>query len=363
MSKKFEFKISGVGANAYHDGQLQCNYIYASSNYEHEPEGQPDYAEVLEVERPYNPMMVNYSENPTYGITNEEGVFALAQGGNEFSIFRREYTIYERFNLKNRELETKTYVGPWEPVAIKIDTSYFRDFNITAGRKYQYILIPESVDNRQQFANVTDDPESIYKGTGIPVSTDWNFWSLTELIPVENTTDAPIVKRTYKADINNIWLFKYSLETGDQTQNFSKSDIQNLGQFVKMGYGKQNYISGNVSCLLGSEIVPYTEIGYIERMRGSIRTPLSGNEKIHMLQEWRKIAFSPNPKLLKDIKGQSWIVQIVSNSNTPRNFYKDQPDSISFSWKQIADTENVVIVGSGDSLPDLGACASDWHKI
>ena len=363
MSKKFEIKISGVSADAYHDGQLQCNYFYASSNYDHVSEGEPDYSEILAEERPYNPMIANYSADSTYRTAAMEGVFALTEGGNQFSIFRREYSVYERVNPANYEREIKTYVGPWEPVAIKIDTSFFRDFNITAGRSYQYILYPETIDHEQQFANVTTDPDSLYVGTGIPVPTQWNFWSLAELIPVENTADVPIVKKTYKVDINNIWLFRYSLETGDQTQNFSKSEIQNLGQFINMGYGKQNYISGNVSCLLGSEIVPYTELGYIERMRGSIKTPLSGNEKVHMLREWRKIAFSPNPKLLKDIKGQSWIVQIVSNSNTPRNFYKDQPDSISFSWKQIADTTNVVIIGAGDSLPDLGACASDWHKI
>ena len=40
-----------------------------------------------------------------------------------------------------------------------------------------------------------------------------------------------------------------------------------------------NNISGDVSCFLGSEIVPYSSNGYIERMRNSIRAPLSTNEK------------------------------------------------------------------------------------
>ena len=44
---------------------------------------------------------------------------------------------------------------------------------------------------------------------------------------------------------------------------------------------------------------------YIERLRASREKPLSTNEKIKMLQQWRAFVASPNPKLLKDIKGQA----------------------------------------------------------
>ena len=52
-------------------------------------------------------------------------------------------------------------------------------------------------------------------------------------------------------------------------------------------------------------------------------------------------------QLLKDIKGQSWIVQIFSSSNRAKNFYYNQPDTITFQWKQIADPSNVIIYGEG----------------
>ena len=64
-----------------------------------------------------------------------------------------------------------------------------------------------------------------------------------------------------------------------------------------------------------------------------------------MLEQWRTLVASKNPKLLRDMKGQSWIVQIMSGSNTSKNSYFNQPDTISFSWKQVADTKNVVIYG------------------
>ena len=285
---------------------------------------------------------------------------------NEYSIYRREYRKYERRAATPGALtpETATYQGAWEPVALRVkrQDSPLRDFNVKAGHSYQYIIYKtKDATARQNFANPT--VIGPYIDTGIPVKTSWDEWSLVELEPVENAVDAPILRKTFRADLDNIWLFKYSLETGSQNQNFQKSEIQTLGRYQKIGYGRMNNISGDVSCFLGSEIVPYSSNGYIERMRNSIRAPLSTNEKALMLEKWRKIAFSPNPKLLKDMKGQSWIVQIMSSNNTPKNFYADQPDTISFSWKQIDSTDDVIIVGDGDTLPSLCGINSIWEEV
>lgn len=364
MARKIEFSISGVGADAYHDGQLKCHYMYVSSNANHKDEGEVTYTTFLSTYRNEFPIALNFTIDSTLNVDSVEGAAALTESGNYFSVYRREYQTYERVirdpNDDSLKTEVETYQGPWEPVAIKTTRSLFRDFNITAGRSYQYILYPGSTITDQQYANATS--EGTYAGTGIPVETGWNEWSLIELKPVANNVDAPILRKTYEVDLDNVWLFKYSLETGSQNQNFQKSEIQTLGQYQQMGYGKLNYMSGDVSCLLGSEIVPYSAQGYIERMRSSIYAPLSTNEKAYMLREWRKIAFSPNPKLLKDMKGQSWIVQITSNSNTPKNHYMNQPDTISFSWKQIDDTDNIVILGDGGQLPKKGEFGTIWKK-
>jgi len=85
----------------------------------------------------------------------------------------------------------------------------------------------------------------------------------------------------------------------------TKNEVQTLGQFSRISHGKTNNISGEVSCLLGSEIIPMSKTGYIERLAQSRYTPLSTNEKIKMLQQWRNIVYSKNPKLLRDIKGQA----------------------------------------------------------
>lgn len=369
-----------------------------------------------------NPFMLNYKKDSALGLSEHFGAYLNAEEvAASYSIYRREYDIYQKpgvkiqgyfrrgefyFNTGNRsaasvkmtprpgyiyidiptqyayqyDFKTQHYVltdiykefkGEWQPVVVNSNTGFVRDYNITSGRSYQYILYPAFTEgyseNKQVFANAegavfVEDPDVIGQGRtmmgspetahlyGSPVKTNWDEWSIVELIP-QNTNDsnAPdTIKKVYKANLDQLWLFKYSLETGGQTQNISRTEFQTLGQYPKFGYGKMNYASGDVSALLGSEIIPYNKKQrYIERLSGARVNPLSTNEKIEMLKQWRKLVNSKNPKLLKDIKGQSWIVQIMGSSNKPQNFYQNQPDTISFQWKEIGSTDNVIIYGDG----------------
>ena len=83
-----------------------------------------------------------------------------------------------------------------------------------------------------------------------------------------------------------------------------------------------------------------------------------------MLKAWKAFAYSKNPKLLKDMKGQSWIVQLESPTCTTNNYIYGHPTQISFSWKQIASRDGAVIYGDG--LTELGVpgqCGSRWLPI
>ena len=372
MGKRISVRLSGVynnenesdtsKINGAKNGRTRCSYIYITSDASAVISSENlTYEKILTDQREYNPILITYEEDSIRRVNQYNGLYGLSESGNSYSFYRREYEEYERTyydpETKTTKTETKTFEGEWKPVAVNVDSASLRDFNITNGRTYQYILYPNYTAQKQQYGLSPTTSISLEQAhlKGDSFSTNWYEWSLVELIPLENEIDAPIVKKTYKADVNNIWLFKYGLNTGSETQNLSKTEISTLGTYPKIGYGIKNYISGDVSCYLGSEIVPYDE-GYIERMRDSIKTPLSTNEKVRMLEKWRKIVYSKNPKLLKDIKGQSWIVQIFSGSNTTNNFYRNQPDTISFSWKQIEDPENCIIYGSGEKIEKTGEC-------
>jgi hypothetical protein len=61
-------------------------------------------------------------------------------------------------------------------------------------------------------------------------------------------------KYTFKASEEDVWLFKYNHTPSSQKHNFVKSEQRNLSAYPRFSQGTQNNISGEVSCLLGSEI-------------------------------------------------------------------------------------------------------------
>lgn len=267
--------------------------------------------------------------------------------------------------------KARVYQGEWEPVILDTFLSSGYDFNVCNNKTYQYILFvgqetPTSVEEEetpatQIFANSSSNyvvwhPDETHTSQGwleqggedtamtlgAGITPKWEEWSICELLPQRSDGEHKI----YRVDSSQIWRFKFSLETGSEKQNIARSDYQTLGKFPKIGYGNGNYDSGDVSALMGSEIVYGSNAQYVERMNSSRLSPLSSNEKAKMLSEWKAFVASSNPKLLKDIKGKSWIVQIMSSENSVKNFYRDTPDTISFQWKQIAETKNVMIYDS-----------------
>ncbi len=451
-TRRFAVKFGGGVSDAYHDGQIKISYFNVFSAYNADEMkisswsgGKAPYNEIFpeykdnELSKNTSPMIQNYTKDDSFDLTNYQGMCALSsQSGNHYSVYRREYEVYERPGKKvigyyyspdglhyyfykdaaHTEMisprngwcyidgvtklcyqytdqryvlvdNARVYKGPWEPVAIKSSLNYFYDFNIASGHSYQYIMYPaDSLSNNnddipdkvtQIFANGVSTsskkyyvwkPDDKYEGQGKiikgtlktankygePVPVFWDAWSICELEPSEYDDDIPIVKNAYKVNLDQVWLFKYSLETGAQTQNISRNEFQTLGQFPKIGFGESNYVSGEVSALLGEEIIPYNRgraHDYIERLRGSRVAPMSTNERIKMLQQWRQFVSSKNPKLLRDIKGQSWIVHLFSGSNTPKDFYFNQPDTISFQWKQTEDVAGVVIYSPVEDTPDI----------
>lgn len=89
---------------------------------------------------------------------------------------------------------------------------------------------------------------------------------------------------------------------------------------------------------------PLVKGGYQEKM--PFTKQLTSNEKVDMLNAWRKICCSGNPKLLKDNKGQKFLVQITQSSNTPvQSTGTVIPEKIDFSWVEIGDANKIVVTG------------------
>lgn len=284
-----------------------------------------------------NIILMNYTSEGVVGYP--AGLSDIAANFTSIDIYKRE--IWDGGG------ET-TYT----PVAINFRNSVLIDYNIANNRYYEYIAYPTGTD--AEGATLSD-----------AVQVSWPTWSLTELHPVENSTTE------FTASPQDVWLFKFNVSMGEQTQNLSKTQQDNLTAYPVFSHGLKNNISSSVTCLLGSEMVPYDYItqkrvynprlgrwetitvpdevtgGYIERLRYGGDNPTS-NEQVDMLNAWRQIAYSGNPKLLKDLKGQKFLVQIESSSATIEETWNHKPVSITFSWVEIGSLDGVIIT-NGDA--------------
>lgn len=302
----------------------------------------------------------------------------------EFSIFRREYKKLYRYN--NGQREEKILIGnKWDPVVLNVKATEassvinLLDFNVKSGYSYQYVIFPGDYSASMFrvpyiYANTgkTERGTSIYdRNNGWrpfssrlskPVRSTLQYWSIVNLIPTQEDSQIGTDISTYVADTDNVWMFKYQLENGSLTQNVSKNELSTLGQYPKIGVGRKNFLSGSVSCYLGSEIIPLSKVGYVERTPASRNVPLSTNEKAFMVEKWRDLVATGTPKLLRDTKGQSWIVQIMDGTTTTNEAISIKPDTINFSWRQVADTNDVIIYARQDQADLDEVCSDEWQE-
>lgn len=273
--------------NYRYSARMGCHFLYVTSLGDYQfTNDKRDYdyffSESLSVFA--HPIILNYtaSNSSAYEVTSEflglYNTVATTSLGTQGTFYRRQYDKYQKKQWDNNTRSVKVtnyeFVGPWEPVAIEIQSGLFRDFNVRSGHSYQYVMYPSYATQKQIFAkdrakqNVYDTSATseVSSIEGDAIHVDWSEWSIAELIEQENPLDAPILKKTYKVDLDNIWMFKYSLDVGSQKQMLTKNQVTTLGQYPRIAHGNQNSISGSVSCLLGSEIVPYSKDGYVERM-------------------------------------------------------------------------------------------------
>jgi hypothetical protein len=304
-------------------------------------------------------------KNNDINITkNAQGISNAGSDLYSMSIYKKEIW-YDRENNQEKEQEI------WTPVTFGSSSNILRDFNIANNRQYKYVfrLVKNKISGMQENTG----------GIIVPIKTNWMGWSITELHPTEDS-------KIFYASPKDVWKFKYNISTGAQTQNISKTQQDTLSAFPVFSHGVKNSVSGSVECLLGREIINanYTNEEYVYEFdnllqqwtwrarNGNIKNlggykeslgrhenscngqylsptslgfrDLSSNEAVDMLNLWREVCYSGNPKLLKDQKGQKFIIQITDPSNTVNDTWEKMPDSISFSWNEIIDSDDIKIV-------------------
>lgn len=229
--------------------------------------------------------------------------------------------------------------------------SIINDFNIANSRYYEY-----------KYLYKKRNTNTVYTST-LALKTKWDGWTLTELHPVDGEG------KQYTASLSDVWKFKYNISPGDTTQNFSKNAQDTLASFPKFVQGPKNNLTGSVTCLLGRDVKPFDWIdidysysngtwnpgfasrgynagGYQEQLWPEVSyDDLTSNRSVDMLNRFRNFCFSGNPKLLKDNKGRSFIVEVHDTTYHIEEAWSGRPVTISLNWTEIKNADDIEIVG------------------
>lgn len=300
---------------------------------------------------------------------------AAAQGISNADQSLYSISIYKKEIWYNRETGKPMEQDVWTPVALEDASGVIRDFNIGNNRYYKYVfrLVESKVDGNVEYQS----------GIVVPIKTNWQGWSIVEL----HETDDP---KVFTAAPKDVWKFKYNISNGAQTQNVAKTQQDTLSRYPIFSHGVKNAVGGSVTCLLGREMInadytnkewvyeqdpntsepnfiwrenngPFENLGGYRERLGRVQNfcganpdylsasvlgfrNLTSNEAVDMLDKWRDVCYSGNPKLLKDQKGQTFIIQITDPSNTTNESWEKMPEEISFSWIEIADAKDCRII-------------------
>ena len=231
----------------------------------------------------------------------------------------------------------------------------FIDYGVYNNEYYDYVVILKQQDltTDSHLGNME------YTYSESRCKTSFNGWILVDIEKDEDSDSYYVSEQ--------VWNFKYNLESQDLTQNTSVSKWDTLGKYANVYIGQKNYISSGLTCLLGDVGTYYTyngdkfkeNFGYFEQSFENVNYDdiynIISNEvltnNIDKYLDWRTFNSNGNPKLLKDYKGNVWIVQIMENPTVKNaDNSKEQIYTISFNWVEIMDWRKYPILGRNISF-------------
>ena len=219
----------------------------------------------------------------------------------------------------------------------------FHDYKVSQGQFYHYLSVVRKSDgNYITYENVDENDELKY------IKAVWDNWSICDL--EQDINDDKVFYKT-----GDTWLLGLNLARESVSQNINVVSYETMGQYNKYGLGKKKYESSNFSCLLGTmhEVTTTQEDGenrttktnYTYTEREDFSSVYA--QEIAKLEKWRAFSTNGRLKLLKDVKGNMWIIQIVGIPNYEiNNAPSVLPTTISFDWEEAVGLEGVTIIST-----------------
>lgn len=252
-----------------------------------------------------------------------------ATAGAKFVIYRR--TPHQRYYDFVCVLEN----GQYE----------FYDYNVANNEYYHYLASVEVETS-------SCEPEyMVYQSRDETGGLDYikAFWNVWSICNIEEITEDNLYYKT-----GTTWHLGINMDGEELTQNTSVSTWDTLGVYPKISIGRKNYDSSTFSCLLGmlEEYTVFngqeavgTEYGYTEK-----NSNYWYSREVEKMQAWREFCSDGSIKLLKDLKGNKWMIQMLANPSRSVQLDSNLTHTIiSFEWQEIEDitTKSIIAIGDG----------------
>lgn len=209
----------------------------------------------------------------------------------------------------------------------------FVDSNIASGEYYIYNVIK-------------DDPTlEGYKQWMLEdyVTANFEGWLMQDLIKQEDGT--------YATD-DDLWKYTYAISSGAITQNIGSGFNDSLSRYGKVTYSDKNYASGTLTALLGEvkhyKVLPTGildtghRVNYTERMGTS-----EYDTEVDKLKKWKKFITNGNYKILKNPKGEVFIIAITASPTYDNHDTSNlKQTTITINWTEIMDQSKTLVLNT-----------------
>jgi hypothetical protein len=209
----------------------------------------------------------------------------------------------EFWNVFRRQNNVLTSVGRFP-----VDSQLIYDYMVANDNTYDYVIFPETAD-------LAGSPL-----TSNAVSVDFWNWSITSYDQAADGTNYAIA--------DQVWVFDLDLTTSDFVQNMNRNTYNGLTRTPKVSVGQLNYLTGNISSLLGSVSCTSHQYGDTVEMQRAFREFINNNKT----------------KILKNRKGSIVFCETMSNSFNVADEFELQQTTINFAVTEIVPTEDVGVV-------------------
>lgn len=237
------------------------------------------------------------------------------------------------------------------------------DYNIANNQYYHYMAWLEFVNTKgePEYYCYEDRDENCNLQN---LKTTFDRWSICD---IEESDEEGVYNK-----IGSTWILGLNMENPEISHNLSISTYDTLGRYGKISMGQKKYDSSSFTGLLGDieEYISYNignhdvqipiELSNIRNNNDLLfnfrnKTRYEYTEKINLLnpyareteklESWKEFCSNGNLKLLRDIKGNAWIVQIIDSPKSTIEMSSNvSQTTISFSWQEIENVSNCSIV-------------------